>query len=198
MMSDLEEFEAGLIGAQSQTVDNPVPIYRAIFAVGARPKPWAAIIAAMLNGDLPFNIRSRETGGYDTRARFGSTPIYQAVIPADMVARIAEMPDGTDADWWSPPTTTLTKLEACEILNLTPNTDALDGVSKTDEFFSRLDRSEVMALAQRAIGVGEIAFRCGWKAGFGHRLLRELGVPSLGHALWCRATVETMLIAGRF
>lgn len=149
--------------------------------IGGRRKPWAAIYRALLDGEMRFWL----SGG----AEVG--PSHLLVQPEDMVRFDHIVDKVLKPDL--PQATVISKMDACEILNLTPRyfapvehdfgiTFRQNGNAMTAEF------EQLLSIARRAVWPTEIVKHLDLHAKLLGDILPKFRIPRLGSG-WCRKTL---------
>lgn len=149
--------------------------------IGGRKKPWSAIYRAMLDGEMPFWL----SGGADVG------PSHLLVLPEDL-SRFEHITDEVLRPDL-PRATVISKMDACEILNLTPRyfapvehdfgiTFTQNGNAKTADF------EEVLSIARQAVWPTEITKHLDLHAKLLSHILPKFRIPRRGTG-WCRKTL---------
>ncbi|AXU20885.1 hypothetical protein C7W88_17885 (plasmid) [Novosphingobium sp. THN1] len=149
--------------------------------IGGRRKPWAAIYRALLDGEMRFWLSgSREVG-----------PSHLLVQPEDMLRFDPVSDEVLRPDL--PRASVVSKMDACEILNLTPRyfapvehdfgiTFTQNGNAKTADF------EEVLSIARQAVWPTEITKHLDMHAKLLSDILPKFRIPRVGTG-WCRKTL---------
>lgn len=191
---DLRSFMTDLASAACPAVTEPLTLRRTMLAVNCRVKPWGAFVQAMLEGEVPFQMRNHvPEEGCHRRTRFVGTLFHLIDVPASHLATIAAMPSTPPLRAHRP---TVNQLEACEILNISPNTTALDRIASDGGLKRRWPVDSVIGLAGEIIGAGEVAFRMGWMPAEAPARLAAAGARQVEPGLWCRSDVDRMVLKG--
>lgn len=176
------QFEGSLI---ARSLPSPptgsVALKEAMKAVGGI-KPWGPAFEAMLNGEMPFHLAS------------GKAPLVQRIqIAEPEITKLLAMkfvePQGHGIAF----STTISKQDATEILNLNPRQVIrhFAGISsRTRAGPKALELDHVVEIAARCITSREIAGRLGMSCQKVQAHAARAGIPSLGIAGYCRRAAE--------
>lgn len=183
--------EAAIDGTEDDEAERPtISIDLALKIIGGREKPWGPVIAAMLDGTLPFSLDRSQGNRFMGRVRIAVGDVhvlpgmrFEADIFTDKGFEFERLINGRDAE---------------ELLNIFPKyTKAarLDG-SLPQLRDGHYDRAAILGVATRHISASEILAR--WnghdkklpKPFVGRRRLRKLG--TLG---WDRSAAENAMAA---
>lgn len=181
------QFEGSLI---ARSLPSPptgsVVLKEAMKAVGGI-KPWGPAFEAMLNGEMPFHLAS------------GKAPLVQRVqiakpeIPKLLAMKFVD-PQGHGIAF----STTISKQDATEILNLNPRQvirlfAGIPSRKRTGPKALQLDH--VVEIAAQCITSREIAGRLGMSCQKVQAHAARVGIPSLGIAGYCRRAAEAHFFA---
>lgn len=168
--------------AQPSLTDRTLPLSNACKVIGGRPKPWAAIFAALIEGSLAFRIDA------------GKAPLAKRLkIRWNDVNAIARLENADPVVGLAHRETAMSKQDAMEFLNVGP--------VEVTELFAHVPNSglgrnraisidDVLALAGTNITSAELALRRG--VGVQRAYLDAIAHPveRLGAAGFCRRTAE--------
>lgn len=174
------------IQAAGRAVSDPVPILQAMRTVGGREKPWAAVVLAMLAGDLPFVVEQSRVGRLMNRVR----------IPADCVGMLAGMTFDAGAHRSFAFDPRINRRDAEDLLNVNPT--VFSGAVKAGQTpvsaVGTYDRADVLALSRKLISGGEILAR--WGDG-GRKMPKPMTGTDrpvrFGYLGWLRSDTEAAL-----
>ena len=178
----LQAFQGKLCRRLAQAHDaHPVSLVEAMRRIGGRPKPWASVLKAIADGDLPAS------------AADGEAPFMQRVtIGSEEALSLPCFRDTGDVEWSG---CMITKSDLAEIMNIRP-----PHFSRHSEFllgrgpaFREITMDTAQRLARTYISTGEISR----KLGLYHRAVgnfaRSNGVKPETPGLFRRAEAEQLI-----
>ncbi|GAA0460176.1 hypothetical protein [Sphingomonas molluscorum] len=178
---DVSDFLRRMSDAGRSLIEHPTRIRKAMLSIHGRPKPWAAVIGAMLDGRLPFSIADREAKLFDTISIAGAD-----------VTLLSEMAPAIDIDTFA--TERLTQREAQEILNIGANCHALDALAREGRNPITFLLADVLRLGRVGISVLEAAALTGRSASHTYHLIRRAGIDAVADGLWDRRQVTNRIL----
>lgn len=178
----IEEIEARLLALAGPVHKDDVPLAEAMARVGGRLKPWAAALAAMLEGTLPFGL-----GG-------GKRLIDRISLPPEAAASVAAT--RFEPEQWSDAAFSerMSDVDAGMVLNVQPVAVALLNPSRIDDPRRPNLTADVLAAARRGISNREIMARTGCHHRAAVALAASTGAARLSRWTWDRAAVERSLL----
>lgn len=157
--------------------DEWIALSLAMRAIGGGPKPWAAVIGRMLNGDLPYFLVGQ---------RVAPTQLFISKLEA---RRLRKLGFGQGSAGY-------TQVDALEILNLNIKQVAalsvLPGKREKGKGW-RLDREELESAASRFVSRGELMARTGANMATIGKHIREHELGKPGPLGWSRTDAERKL-----
>lgn len=163
-----------------------MPLRRALAAIGGREKPWGSVIAALLEGAIPFAIASE-----------GRRFVDRIYVRRKDVAVIANRKFDCPAEFARSTATSMPRRDAQEVLNLTPVLMSralkveLQGMNARNK---ELSTERVLNLARARISGGEVLARYFYGEISAFRSFLPLRyLPRLGATGWAREEAEDLL-----
>lgn len=177
--------EQAIASAVVQTVSEPVPLHRALLSVHGRTKPWGRFVAALLSGDVPYDL-SGQGDQLFRRMRVAADAFEAGAFGAEA----SERPIGRRR-------AVIVKQQALELLNGDYNSDILGRIRGSGVNPVLYALEDVEALGRRAISSTELGWRRRKSTRRVQPLLDRLGVPRMAKDFWSRPEIELLLEQGR-
>ncbi|MGN7160537.1 hypothetical protein [Sphingomonas sp. SAFR-052] len=149
--------------------------------IGGRDKPWGTIISALFDGIVPYGI-----------ATGNGSPVPRIFLRACDVANLP-LTTFNEADHAFPFSTTMTRRDAQQVLNLQPKqmgralrNELRQAIMPNGDLL----RDQIMQTARLRISAGEVLARWGSGRRLPKPLLDDISFPRLGATGWDRRDVE--------
>lgn len=173
---DIADFEARIRKKRRLKLEHPVSLREALMVVNGRPKPWGAIVGALLLNDLPFAIERQG------RKLFDAIMVEKKAIP--LIPAMASPPPRTSLK-----AIRVTQREAREILNANIKCKALDSLDSAGKNPITYSLADVQNLAQKGVTVLEVATVIGQLPATTFQLLKSKKIDLVADGLWDRDQV---------
>ncbi|WP_344707416.1 hypothetical protein [Sphingomonas swuensis] len=170
--------------SRSSLASEPITLRTAVGSIGGRAKPWGPIFKALLDGALPFKL-DHCTGALTEQILVDHTCIRF------LRSFFFEVSNYEGAKF----SNVMSRRDAGEVLNLSPksSTPLLKGMASVRGDSKAVDFPEIVRLSRIHISSREIALRLGIAPKTAFALAKEMMVPLLGPAGWCREAAERQL-----
>lgn len=179
--SAVTSLERAIASAAVRTVSDPVPLHRALLSIHGRTKPWGRFVAALLSGDVPYDL-SGPGDQLFRRMRVAADAFEAEAFGADA----SELPIG-------PRGAVVVKQQALEMLNGDYNSDILRRIRGSGVNPVLYALEDVEALGRSAISSTELGWRRRKSTRRVHARLVHLGVPKMAKDFWSRPEIELLL-----